>query len=174
MKILLLSCCAPCSCAVIEKIAGDDNEWEVAFYNPNIVPVEEYKKRCTENKELCERFNVPFVEFEYDNDTWCSLIKGFENEPERGGRCSICFYMRIKRVMEYAKEHGFDTVSSVLGTSRYKDLNQVNKAAEKASIEVDVPYMEFETRKDGMQQRCNQLVKELNLYHQNYCGCKPR
>lgn len=171
MKILLLSCCAPCSCAVIKKMADDSADFAVAFYNPNIRPVEEYRKRLEENKRICELYNVSFIEFEYDNERWCDLIKGLENEPERGKRCEICFYMRLKRVMEYARENGFDRVASVLGVSRYKDLKQVNRAAAKASLETGVPYIEIEARKSGMQGLRITLTKELELYEQTYCGC---
>ena len=114
MKILLLSCCAPCCCAVIEKMARDGYDFAVAFYNPNIVPAAEYEKRREENRRLCEGRKIPFIELEYDNERWRNLIKGLENEPERGRRCDVCFYMRLKRVMEYARENGFDAVASVL------------------------------------------------------------
>ena len=97
-----------------------------------------------------------------------------ENEPERGARCSVCFYLRLKRIMEYAKANGFDAVASVLGVSRYKNLNQVNAAAAKASEETGIPYVHIEGRKHGMQELRENLIKELQLYSQNYCGCKPR
>lgn len=174
MKILLLSCCAPCCCAVIEKMAREEYNFAVAFYNPNIVPAAEYEKRKNENLHLCEKWGIPFVELEYDNERWCSEISGLENEPERGRRCDVCFYMRLKRVMRYAKDNGFDAVASVLGVSRYKDLAQVNRAAAKASEESGVPYVEIEGRKGGMQERRQQLICELELYSQDYCGCKPR
>lgn len=174
MKILLLSCCAPCSCAVIEKLAREGADFVVAFYNPNIYPLAEYQKRRDENKRLCQSFGIDFAELEYDNERWRCLTRGFESEPERGRRCDVCFYMRLKRVMEYAKQNGFDAVASVLGVSRYKDLAQVNRAAAKASEETGVPYIEIEGRKNGMQERRNQLINELELYSQNYCGCKPR
>lgn len=172
--LLLLSCCAPCSCAVIEKLVREGQAFTVVFYNPNIRPLAEYQKRCDENKRLCRLYNVPFIELEYDNENWCALTKGLENEPERGKRCSVCFHMRLKKVMEYAKVNGFDGVASVLGVSRYKNLAQVNQAAEIASREVGVPYVQVEGRKGGMQERRSQLIKDLELYNQNYCGCKPR
>ena len=171
---LLLSCCAPCSCAVIEKLAKEQADFNVVFYNPNIRPYEEYRKRCEENKRVCEIYKIPFIELEYDNERWCDLTKGLENEPERGARCSICFYMRLKRVMEYAKQEGCTGVASVLGVSRYKNLAQVNQAAYKAAEEIGIPYLEIEGRKGGMQERRAQLIKELELYSQDYCGCKPR
>ena len=173
-KILLLSCCAPCSCAVIKTMAEDKKNFAVVFYNPNIRPLAEYEKRRNENKRLCEKYGVDFIELEYDNERWCELTKGLENEPERGKRCSICFYMRLKRVMEYAKENGFMAVASVLGVSRYKNLEQVNEAAYRAAQDTGFIYTEVEGRKNGMQDLRQQLIKDLNLYNQNYCGCKPR
>ena len=173
-RILLLSCCAPCSCAVIEKLAQERTDFAVAFYNPNIRPHAEYEKRKEENKRLCQKYQIEFIEFDYENELWCEQVKGLENEPERGKRCSLCFYMRLKKVMEYAVENDFGAVASVLGVSRYKDLAQVNAAAQKASSETKIPYLEIEARKGGMQERAAFLVKELGLYHQDYCGCKPR
>ena len=166
MKILLLSCCAPCSCAVIEKMAREGKDFAVAFYNPNIVPAAEYEKRRDDQ--------IPFIELEYDNDRWREAAIGLENEPERGRRCDVCFRLRLKRVMDYAKANGFDVVASVLGVSRYKDLAQVNRAAAAAAAESGVPYLEIEGRKGGMQDRRQQLIKELSLYAQDYCGCRPR
>ncbi|MBQ8481861.1 MAG: epoxyqueuosine reductase QueH [Alphaproteobacteria bacterium] len=173
-KILLLSCCAPCSCAVIKTLAEQKKDFAVVFYNPNICPYAEYEKRRDENKRVCEQYGVEFIELEYDNERWCELTKGLENEPERGKRCSICFYMRLKRVMQYAEEHRFTAVSSVLGVSRYKNLEQVNEAAYKAAKDTGFIYTEIEGRKNGMQDLRQELIKELNLYNQNYCGCKPR
>ena len=173
-KILLLSCCAPCSCAVIKTMAEARQDFSVVFYNPNIRPLAEYEKRRDENKRVCKLYQVPFIELEYDNERWCDIIKGLENEPERGKRCSLCFHMRLKRVMEYAKENGFTAVASVLGVSRYKNLDQVNDMAERAAKETKFPYLEIEGRKNGMQELRAQLIKELELYQQTYCGCKPR
>lgn len=173
-KLLLLSCCAPCSCAVIEKLAQEKCNFAVVFYNPNIRPETEYRKRCDENKRLCELYGVEFIELEYDNPRWCVLTQGLENEPERGKRCSICFYMRLKRVMEYALANGYSKVASVLGVSRYKNLAQVNEAAAKAAHETGAEYVQIEGRKGGMQDRRAALIHELNLYSQTYCGCKPR
>lgn len=173
-KFLLLSCCAPCSCAVISKLAEQGEDFAVVFYNPNIRPLAEYEKRRLENQKLCEKYGVPFISLEYDNRRWCELTQGLEDLPERGRRCSICFHMRLKRVMEYAKANGYAAVASVLGVSRYKNLEQVNQAAAQASAETGVPYLQIEGRKGGMQELRSRLITELNLYSQDYCGCKPR
>lgn len=173
-KILLLSCCAPCSCAVIKTMAEKRDNFAVVFYNPNIRPYAEYCKRRDENLRVCHQYGIEFIELEYDNERWCALTKGLENEPERGNRCSICFYMRLKRVMEYAAANGFTAVASVLGVSRYKNLAQVNEMAYKAAADTGFKYVEIEGRKGGMQDLRQQLIKELELYNQDYCGCKPR
>lgn len=170
-NILLLSCCAPCSCAVIKKLKDEQQNFTVAFYNPNIHPKAEYEKRRDEQKRLCALWDIPFVELNYEPEIWLAATALYKDEPERGKRCSICFEMRLKKVMEYAKENHFTAVASVLGVSRYKDLNQVNAAAQSASEKTNVPYLEIEGRKQGQQQARLDLIKQLALYNQTYCGC---
>ena len=170
-KTLLLSCCAPCSCAVIDKLAKENADFSVLFYNPNIAPTTEYEKRRAENERFCRERGVSFISLEYDPENWLTAVKGLENEPERGRRCSVCFRFRLKRAMEYAKENGFSAVTSVLGISRYKDLKQVNDAAQTASEETGVAYDFTNWRKGGLEQTRQKLVKESGMYAQNYCGC---
>lgn len=170
-KILLLSCCAPCSCAVIKKLKEDSVCFAVLFYNPNIYPKEEYEKRRDEQKRLCEMWNIEFIELEYNPEDWLKMATPYKDEPERGKRCSLCFKFRLKRAMEYAQSEGYCRVASVLGVSRWKKLEQVNAAAALASAETGVKYMEIEGRKHGMQEARARLIKELNLYNQTYCGC---
>ncbi len=172
MKFLLLSCCAPCSCAVIKTLAEKAEDFEVVFYNPNVVPQEEYIRRRDENRRICEVYDIPFIELDYNHEKWNQAIKGLENEPERGKRCELCFYMRLKAVMEYAKTRGISCVASVLGVSRYKDLAQVNRSAHRAEEETGVKYLEIEGRKGGMQELRCRLIKDLDIYNQKYCGCQ--
>jgi hypothetical protein len=171
-KILLLSCCAPCSCAVIEKMAQQGADFAVAFYNPNITPFQEYEKRLEENRRVCTRYGIELIELSYDHRLWLEAVRGLENEPERGRRCFACFKMRLQEVMKYALKNGFTAVASVLGVSRWKNLDQVNRAAEEASKQTKCPYVCIEGRKGGMQQRRAELIKELDLYNQTYCGCE--
>ena len=132
-KLLLLSCCAPCACAVIQKLKNDNADFAVLFYNPNIHPESEYIKRRDEQKKLCEMWQIPFIELPYNPKDWLEITKDYKDEPERGKRCSGCFEYRLRKAMEYALQNGYDAVSSVLGVSRYKDLNQVSAAAAIAS-----------------------------------------
>ena len=172
MKLLVLSCCAPCSCAVIEKLAKEKIDATVYFYNPNIFPSQEYEKRREEQKRLCAHFHIPFVEGLYEPEVWNAAVKGLEQEPERGKRCSVCFYMRLKQAARYAKEHKFDLFASVLGVSRYKDLDQVNAAARQVWMEEGKQYLATNWRKGGLEELRRALIEELNLYKQDYCGCK--
>ena len=170
-KILLLSCCAPCSCAVIQKLKEDGANFAVLFYNPNIHPEAEYIKRRDEQKKLCNKWDIEFIELPYNPEDWLKMATPYKDEPERGKRCALCFTYRLSHAMAYAKEHGFTHVSSVLGVSRWKDLSQVNEAGYKASEQAGIPYLEIEGRKNGMQELRARLIKELNLYNQTYCGC---
>lgn len=172
LKLLILSCCAPCSCAVIKKMADDGVDATVLFYNPNIYPSEEYEKRRDEQKRVCESFGLPFAELPYEPEVWEAAVKGLENEPERGKRCSACFYLRLERAARYAKEHGFDAFASVLGVSRYKDLEQVNREAARAAQKEHFPYNDTNWRKNGLEELRKNLIKELQLYSQQYCGCR--
>ena len=101
-KLLVLSCCAPCSCAAIKKLADDGIDATVLFYNPNIYPSAEYEKRRDEQKRVCEHFGLKFAELPYEPEKWDKAVAGLENEPERGKRCSACFYMRLERAEQYS------------------------------------------------------------------------
>lgn len=171
-KLLLLSCCAPCSCAAIKKLVQDGTGVTVLFYNPNIYPQAEYEKRRDEQKRLCQALGADFAELPYEPEVWEKAVLGLENEPERGARCSVCFYMRLKRALQYAQQNGFEVVSSVLGVSRYKNLRQVNDAARKAWAEVGKPYWAADWRKGGLEEMRRELIQTFQLYKQDYCGCK--
>lgn len=172
IKLLVLSCCAPCSCAVLKKLSQEGVKVTVLFYNPNIYPEAEYQKRRDEQKRLSAELGVTFAELPYEPQVWNDCVKGLENEPERGKRCFACFALRLKRAAEYAKQHHFDVFTSVLGVSRYKDLNQVNAAARRAWVETGKPYAAVNWRKGGLEELRRALIKEFNLYQQEYCGCK--
>ena len=170
-KLLLLSCCAPCSCSVIKKLSCEKRDFAVLFYNPNIDTVQEYQKRLEENERVCRAFGVTFVSLPYEPEIWHKAVQGLEQEPERGRRCSVCFELRLKRAAQYAKENGFTCFSSVLGISRHKDLEQVNRAAQRASVQTNVPYDLTNWRKGGAEELRRALITEMNLYKQDYCGC---
>src|SRR5690606_27246531 len=119
-KLLLHSCCAPCSGEVMEAIQASGIDYTIFFYNPNIHPQKEYLIRKEENIRFAEKHGVPFVDADYDTDNWFERAKGMEWEPERGIRCTMCFDMRFERTALYAAENGFRVISSSLGISRWK------------------------------------------------------
>ena len=171
-KLLLLSCCAPCSGGVLSRAAALGLDVTLLFYNPNIYPLSEYEKRRDEQKRACAHFGIHFVELPYEPQEWERLVTGLENEPERGKRCSVCFFMRLKKAAQYAKENGFEEISSVLGVSRYKDMEQVNAAARAACAQEGVVYNETNWRRNGLEEARRAVWKELNFYSQQYCGCR--
>lgn len=157
---------------MIESFAARGKKFSVLFYNPNISPEQEYIKRKEENKRLCAELGVPFIELEYNHDGWLKAVEGLENEPERGARCEACFYFRLCRAAKWAKENGFNKFTSVLGVSKYKDLQQVERAAKRAGKETDIEYIFENYRKNGLEERRRNLIKEKNIYSQTYCGCE--
>jgi len=173
-KLLLISCCAPCSVGVIEHLKEQNVDFVVLFYNPNIQPQDEYLRRLDENKRVCLLYGVPFVELEYNPQFWQNATKGLENEAEKGKRCDICFYLRLKRAAEYAKKNGFTRISSVFGISRWKDFDQVCRVGKKVETEMAIPYDCTNWRKNGLLEKSEKLAKNLSLYRQKYCGCKPQ
>ena len=171
-SILLHSCCAPCAGEVIEALLAARIGTTVFFYNPNIHPQEEYRMRKEENVRFCEERGVPFVDADYDVDHWFDRVRGLEDAPERGERCTVCFDMRFERTALYAHENGFPMISSTLGISRWKDMNQINGCGVRAAARWPrLTYWTFNWRKQGGSQRMIELAKREKFYQQEYCGC---
>jgi predicted adenine nucleotide alpha hydrolase (AANH) superfamily ATPase len=171
-KLLLHSCCAPCSGEVMEAIQASGIDYTIFFYNPNIHPKKEYELRKEENIRFAEKHNVPFIDADYDTDNWFARAKGMEFEPERGVRCTMCFDMRFERTALYAHEHGFNVISSSLGISRWKDMQQINDCGIRAASHYpDIVYWDYNWRKKGGSARMIEISKRENFYQQEYCGC---
>ena len=171
-KVLLHSCCAPCAIEVMEAILASGVQLCVYFYNPNIHPIAEYELRKNENKRYCEANNIAFVDADYDTDNWFARVRGLENEPERGERCSVCFDMRFERTALYAHEHGYKVISSSLGISRWKNMQQINACGQRAADKYpEIAYWTYNWRKGGGSERMISRSKEEGFYQQQYCGC---
>lgn len=171
-RLLLHSCCAPCSGSVIEDIHEAGIELAIFFYNPNIHPRKEYDIRKEENIRFAEKLGIPFVDADYDSDRWFEMMKGHEDDPERGDRCSMCFEMRFVRTAAHAFKEGFQAITSCLGISRWKDFDQVTRAGQKAASLFDgVTYWDYNWRKKGGSQRMIKISREESFYQQQYCGC---
>ena len=171
-KVLLHSCCAPCSGEVMEAMLASGIDYTIFFYNPNIHPRKEYDLRKDENIRFAEKFGIPFIDADYDRDNWFARAKGMEHEPERGVRCTMCFDMRFERTALYAHEHGFPVITSSLGISRWKNMQQINESGVRtASRYPDLMYWEFNWRKGGGSARMIEISKREIFYQQEYCGC---
>ena len=171
-KVLLHSCCAPCSGEVMEAMTASGIDYTIFFYNPNIHPKREYEIRKNENIRFAQKHGIPFIDADYDADNWMARAKGLEMEPERGARCTMCFDMRFERTALYAHENGFPVITSSLGISRWKDMNQINGCGERAAGKYDgVKYWTYNWRKGGGSARMIEISKREEFYQQEYCGC---
>ncbi|MFT4025066.1 MAG: epoxyqueuosine reductase QueH [Flavihumibacter sp.] len=171
-KLLLHSCCAPCSGEVMEAIIASDIPFTIFFYNPNIHPRKEYDIRKDENIRFADKHGIPFIDADYDADDWFARAKGMEMDPERGRRCTMCFDMRFERTALYAFENGFDTICSSLGISRWKNMYQINESGVRAAAHYEgISYWTYNWRKKGGSSRMLEISKEEQFYMQEYCGC---
>lgn len=171
-RVLLHCCCASCSCDMMETMSAAGLDLTVFFYNPNIHPREEYEIRKRENKNFARKQGIPFIDADYDPDNWFERVKGLECEPERGRRCSVCFDMRFERTALYAHEHDFKVITSSLGISRWKNMDQVNESGTRAAGRYPgLIYWTFNWRKDGGFQRMSETASREQFYRQKYCGC---
>ena len=171
-SLLLHSCCAPCAGEIMEAVAASEIKTTVYFYNPNIHPLQEYELRKEENKRYCQKLGLDFIDADYDKDNWFKRIKGLENEPERGERCTKCFDMRFERSALYAHENNFFLFATTLGISRWKDLDQVNNSGLRAADRYSgLNFWDFNWRKAGGSPRMIEISKREEFYQQEYCGC---
>jgi predicted adenine nucleotide alpha hydrolase (AANH) superfamily ATPase len=171
-KVLLHSCCAPCSGELMEAMLESGIDYSIFFYNPNIHPEKEYEIRKQENIRFAEQHNIEFIDADYDKDNWFLRTKGMELDPERGRRCTTCFDMRFERTALYAYENDFKVFTSSLGISRWKNMTQINDSGIRAAADYpNLSYWTYNWRKKGGSQRMIQISKREHFYQQEYCGC---
>ena len=170
--VLLHTCCAPCSSAIIEAMVANGITPVIYYCNPNIYPHEEYEIRKNECTRYAESLGLEIVDADYDHENWLETVKGHEDEPERGGRCLKCFKLRLLRTAEYAQTRGIKAITTTLASSRWKSLDQINEAGRWACLDKDVIWWDQNWRKGGLQERRLQIIKEYDFYNQLYCGCE--
>ena len=172
-RVLLHTCCAPCSGAILEWMMARGIRPTVYYFNPNIYPYEEYLTRRQECARYAEELGLEWVEAAYDHAFWLHTVQGMEQEPECGRRCMACFRMRLKAAAEYASAHGFQVLTSTLDSSRWKDHGQIIEAGREATAGFpDVTFWEKNWRKGGLQERRQAILREKGFYNQTYCGCE--
>ena len=175
--VLLHSCCAPCSAAILEWLHDNNYATTIFFYNPNIFPQEEYLRRKEEIVRYAAQIGVPIVDYDdrdwaAEHDGWRKELCHLASEPERGARCLECFRYRLLHTAQYASEHGFDCFTTTLASSRWKDLNQIIAAGNWAASQYPggATFWDRNWRKGGLYERRNELAKQF--YNQQYCGCE--
>ena len=172
-KILLHTCCAPCSSAIVECLLANGVQPTLLYYNPNIFPDREYEKRKTECVRHARMLGLHFVDADYDHAQWLASVKGLEAEPERGARCLQCFKMRLMTTASYANDNGFKVFATTLTASRWKDLKQIEAAGTSvATLFPDLVFWAQNWRKGGLSERRNELIQTYGFYNQSYCGCE--
>lgn len=172
-QVVLHACCAPCSSAIVEWLLNHDIRPTIYYYNPNIFPREEYEIRKAESKRHAESLGITWIDDDWQHDDWLGCVHGLEGEPERGNRCERCFEMRLTAAARKAVELRIEWFATTLASSRWKRLDQIERAGRAA--EAAVPGAHFwaqNWRKGGLQERRNQLLKEYGFYNQLYCGCE--
>ena len=182
--VLLHTCCAPCSSAIIEALLQNGITPVIYYCNPNIYPREEYEIRKNECTRYAQSLGLEIVDDDYDHESWLQEMAGLENEPERGGRCLKCFKMRLLRTARYAGLRGIKVITTTLASSRWKSLDQINEAGQWACdavrqrVENEIPpeneviWWDRNWRKGGLQERRLEIIRQYDFYNQQYCGCE--
>ncbi len=175
-KILLHSCCGPCSSGVLDFLV-DEYDISVYFYNPNITDAVEYQKRLDAQRELIQKYNeekgsdVTLVEGEYIREDFLDFVKGLENEKEGGKRCAKCFELRIKKAAKYAKKLNYDLYSTTLTISPHKDAETILSIGRSESEDKNIAFLDQNFRKKAGFEKSIKNSKRFGIYRQNYCGC---
>lgn len=173
-KLLIHSCCAPCSSYVLEYLS---NYFDITvfYYNPNIYPEEEYRKRVEEQQQLIKSMPLPskvqFIPGEYKPEDYYRKVKGFEDEPEGGARCFACYELRLNEAAKMASDGGFDYFTTTLSISPYKNAEKLVEIGSRVGKEYGVAYLPSDFKKKNGYKRSIELSNEYHLYRQDYCGC---
>ena len=171
-RLLLHSCCAPCSSACLERLK-DFFKITVLYYNPNIDDEQEYEKRKAEQiRFLKETGYADFLDCDHDKQAFEEMAKGYEQEPERGKRCYLCYALRLDKTAQIAKENGFEFFATTLTLSPYKNAEWLNEIGERVGSRYGVNYLCTDFKKQGGYHRSIALSNEHGLYRQDFCGCK--
>lgn len=173
-KLLLHSCCAPCSSHVISFLTKYF-DITILYYNPNISPRSEYEKRKQEQIKLLDMIEtknkLDYIDCDYDNDLYNEKVQGYESCKERGERCTICFNLRLQKTALLAKENNYDYFCTTLSVSPYKNSKLINEIGEKLEKEYNVKWLYSDFKKDNGYKNSIELSKKYGLYRQDYCGC---
>ncbi len=173
-SLLLHACCAPCSSAVLERLASHF-KISILYYNPNITEEKEYQKRLDELKnfisKLTFKYPINIIESRYEPKEFFQIAKGLEKEKEFGKRCYKCYELRLEETAKVAKEKNFDFFATTLTLSPYKNVSWLNEIGQNLKEKYQINYLYSDFKKKNGYKRSIELSKEYNLYRQDYCGC---
>ena len=171
-RLLLHSCCGPCSSAVLERL-NEAFALTLFYYNPNIEPEEEYLHRLSEQKRLLSLlpFQTEFLPCDWENGRFRAFTESMAHLPEGGERCHACFALRLEKTAQTARDGGFEYFTTTLSVSPHKDAEAVNHIGLAAGEKYGVKYLIADFKKKNGYLRSLELSKEYDLYRQDYCGC---
>lgn len=171
-RLLLHSCCAPCSSACLERLK-DFFRVTVLYYNPNIDDEDEYEKRKAEQiRFLQETGFADFLDCDHEKEKFEEIAKGLEKEPERGKRCFLCYALRLEKTAQTAKEKQFDLFATTLSVSPYKNAEWLNSLGEAYGEKYGVEFLPSDFKKRGGYARSIEFSEQYGLYRQDFCGCR--
>ena len=174
-RVLLHSCCGPCSSAVLEYLTRYFDV-TLLWYNPNLYPEAEFDRRLRTQRELIEKMGladtVRVLAEPWRSGEYYAAVPGLEDEPEGGKRCTVCFRLRLEETAKLAKRGGFDYFCTTLSLSRYKDAVRINALGEELGAAYGVAWLPSDFKKGGREQRSSELARQYGLYQQRYCGCE--
>ncbi|MFW5888664.1 MAG: epoxyqueuosine reductase QueH [Patescibacteria group bacterium] len=170
-SILLHICCAGCG-AYTTRLLQKDHNVTLFYYNPNIYPEKELKKRTKEARRIAKKFKVPIIVPKQDHQSWLNKVKDHKDSPEGGERCYLCYLDRLEETARKAKTNKFDLFSTTMTISPHKDAEKINNIGKKLEKEYEVEFLVKDFKKQDGFKKSVQLSKQLELYRQNYCGCE--
>ena len=173
-RVLLHSCCGVCSSAVLEYLT-QHFDVTLLWYNPNLYPEAEFERRYRTLLELLEKMGltdrVAVLTEPWRHEDYDGVVRGLEQEPEGGRRCTECFRLRLLECARLARQHGFDYFCTTLTLSRHKDETRINALGEEIGRAVGVSWLPSDFKKQGREMRASELAEQYGLYRQLYCGC---
>lgn len=169
-RLLLHSCCGPCSSYVLEYLTQYFNV-TVLYYNPNIQPEAEYEKRLFYQREVLRHIPAAILECDYDGAAFEAAAAGYEDAPEGGERCTRCFLLRLEETARLAAAHGFDYFCTTLTVSPHKDPERINAIGTELAQRYGVRWLPSDFKKRDGYLRSIRLAQEYGLYRQDWCGC---
>jgi hypothetical protein len=170
-RLLLHTCCAPCSTEVIKRLKRN-YDLILLFSNQNIYPEEEYKQRLENTEKITRILKLKLIEDKYCHKEWLNMIRGFENEPENGKRCEYCYRFRLEKTAKKAHELNINLITTTLTISPYKNTEIINKIGQEIAKQYNIRFLSENFKKQDGFKKSIELSKRYALYRQNYCGCE--